>query len=285
MLSSLPWYARMAGKIVLARVPLGYRAWRRLSLFAHGDMASPEYAYSVFRRHFDAVAGAPSKPPQAVLELGPGDSVASALIARALGVERSYLVDSGDFATREMAVYRGLTRFLDHQGLHPVALDESSFEAMLSSLDSIYLTAGLESLATIPDDSVDLIFSQAVMEHVRLDQFDATTRELRRIVRSTGVISHQVDLRDHLGGGLNNLRFTPTLWESQFFARSGFYTNRIRFSEMLERFRLGGFDPTVVSMERWASVPTSRASLNERWASLPDEELTVLSFQVLLRPV
>src|SRR4051812_2539247 len=113
--SRVPWFVRLAGKAVLARVPLGYRAWRKLSLFAHGDMASPEYAYSVFRRHLDATQR-PSRPPSVVLELGPGDSVSSAIIARALGIDRTYLVDTGNFATREFPVYRQLVRFLQAQG-------------------------------------------------------------------------------------------------------------------------------------------------------------------------
>ena len=50
------------------------------------------------------------------------------------------------------------------------------------------------------------------------------------------MISHQIDLRDHLGGGLNNLRFSDSLWESNFFVKSGFYTNRISFDKMISIF-------------------------------------------------
>jgi len=44
--------------------------------------------------------------------------------------------------------------------------------------------------------------------------------------------SHRVDLRDHFGSALNNLRFSDKKWELDWIANSGFYTNRIRLQEM-----------------------------------------------------
>jgi hypothetical protein len=64
--------------------------------------------------------------------------------------------------------------------------------------------------------------------------------ECRRVLSDTGVASHSVDLKDHLEGGLNNLRFSEKLWESDFFVNSGFYTNRIQFYEMLNHFKEPG---------------------------------------------
>ncbi len=46
----LPWWGRIATKIVLARVPVGYRLWKRLHVFELGAMDKPTYAYGVFRR-------------------------------------------------------------------------------------------------------------------------------------------------------------------------------------------------------------------------------------------
>ena len=51
----LPWWGRIATKIVLARVPVSYRLWKRLHVFELGAMDKPTYAYGVFRKHFDAV--------------------------------------------------------------------------------------------------------------------------------------------------------------------------------------------------------------------------------------
>lgn len=96
--------------------------------------------------------------------------------------------------------------------------------------------------------SIDFIWSQAVLEHIRKSEFLDTMLELHRILRPNGVCSHVVDLKDHLGGALNNLRFSEKLWESNFMASSGFYTNRIRYSEMLDIFHQAGFSVEVVNV-------------------------------------
>ena len=50
----VPWRARIVGKIALSRLPAGYGMWRALSLFRHGAMDRPDYAYSVFSGHHRA---------------------------------------------------------------------------------------------------------------------------------------------------------------------------------------------------------------------------------------
>ena len=82
---------------------------------------------------------------------------------------------------------------------------------------------------------------------------------------------------------MNNLRFPEGLWESEFLARSGFYTNRIQHGEMLAIFREAGFEVEVTGVDRWERLPTPRPSLGRPFRDLPEEELNVLAFDVLLR--
>lgn len=102
--------------------------------------------------------------------------------------------------------------------------------AALESLNATYLNRGLESLKTVPDGAVDLVFSQAVLENVRLADFANLAIEMRRVLKPNGVASHEIDFRDHLQDALNNLRFPWRKWESEFMARSGSDTNRLRWS-------------------------------------------------------
>jgi len=129
-----------------------------------------------------------------------------------------------------------------------------------------------------------MIFSQSVLEHVRKRQFAETLRECRRILTPAGAFTNHVDLKDHLGGALNNLRFSEERWESPLFADSGFYTNRIRYSDMLSRFRDAGFDLEWTKTVTWQGLPTPRAKLASPFNSLGDDELKVSGFDVLLRP-
>ena len=278
--SGLPWWAKMAVKIVLARVPIQYQTWRRLGGFVHGTMDTPTYAYTVFNRHHGLAS-----PPAGftMLEFGPGDSAASALIARAFGAVAVWLVDVGDFATKDMEVYRQVAAALSAAG-YPLNVNLSNFDQMLASCNANYLTNGLEGLKSIPGDSVDFLWSQAVLEHVRKAKLPATFDQFRRILHANGSSTHRVDFKDHLGGGLNNLRFSERTWESRLMSRSGFYTNRVRLHELTTMMESAGFTVDVMDVERWEKLPILRKHLAPAFSGLTDEELLISSAMIRLRP-
>jgi|SRR5882762_5174898 len=279
-----PWYVRMAAKVVLSRIPVSYQAWRALRLFSHGEMAKSAYAYGVFRQHFDASTFPRKAGGFVALEIGPGDGLLSAVIAAACGAERCYLVDTGSYATTDVAPYQDVAQLLSGHGLAPPDLSAAHDLAdVLRRCNAAYLTGGLASLRELPSHSVDFAWSHAVLEHVRHREFAAGVRELRRILVSDGCVSHQVDLKDHLGGGLNNLRIPSRWWEAEWLARSGFYTNRIRLSEMMRVFAAAGFSVERLVTSRFATVPVRRASLAAEFRGISDEDLMVSGFHVVLR--
>jgi SAM-dependent methyltransferase len=279
----IPWWGKIATKIVLSRLPIQYEFWRKIGLFRHGEMAQPDYAYAVFKQHFDR---AKLEKGFVSLELGPGDSLFSAMIAWSLGASASYLVDSGEFARKDIQPYRDMADFLTHKGLPTPNIGNcQSLEEVLASCCTRYLTSGLSSLHTLPAQSVDFIWSHAVLEHIRRVEFLDTMKELRRIIRDRGICSHQVDLRDHLSYALNNLRFPEKIWENDFMAQSGFYTNRIQYPQMLELFQQAGFAVEVVNVNRWDRLPTPRSKLSKEFMHLSDEDLCVSGFCVLLKAI
>jgi hypothetical protein len=280
----IPWRAKLVAKLVLSRLPLQYGVWQRLSLFRHGAMDQPAYALEVFRRHYMRFRNVHGAEPFAALEIGPGDSAFSALIAYAHGASRCHLVDVAPFASRDLDGYRAMAEELKRGGLRvPPATAFSSFDELLVACNATYETDGIDSLRSLRDDSVDFAWSHAVLEHVRRAEMGPTLRELRRVQRPGGLSSHMIDLRDHFNWALNNLRFSDEFWESDLVAGAGFYTNRLRFTELLDMFEQAGFVPEVVEETRWEDVPTARSKLAPRFASLDDDELRVAAFDVVLR--
>lgn len=278
--SVVPWPAKIAAKIVLARLPVPHRVWKRLGIFEHSEFSAPDYVQVVLR-HYNMV-----RPiaPFTCLELGPGDTLASALVMAALGAERTYLVDVGEFADRDLATYHGVAQALRQQGFEvPELLEARNLEDVLNRCRAVYLTEGLASLRSLTSASVDFIWSHAVLEHVRRRDFGDVVAELRRIARPGSLSSHVVDLEDHLSRSLNSLRFPDRLWESNFFASSGFYTNRIRHRQMLEIFSHAGFAVVRDEPVQWDSLPVRRQALASAFRSLPDEDLLVSGFTALLR--
>lgn len=281
----IPWFLKIIMKIVFSRLPVGYDLWRRLNLFAHGEMHKPKYAFDVFQSHFDRSDFGRKNQSFVGLEIGPGDSLLSAMVATAHGASAYYLIDAGPYATRDLAVYHSMQKYLKTKKLNVPSLKKASdLSHILKIYNADYGTKGLSSLKDIPTASVDFIWSQAVLEHVRRGEFLDSMKELRRILRPDGVCSHRVDLKDHLGGALNNMRLPSELWEKNWMASSGFYTNRIRYSEMIDLFKQAGFVVEVVSANRWDKIPTSKKLMAKEFQALCDDDLVIKEFDVILRP-
>jgi len=247
-------------------------------------MDSADYALGVFDTHLsNALLDKHALQGKTILEIGPGDSIATAIIAHAYGA-RALLMDAGRFATDDVSSYQPLCDQLASRGLPaPDISSACSIDDILETCHSEYWTQGLSSWSSIPDESVDFVFSQAVLEHIHKHEFVQLQHECHRVMKPGAVASHRVDLRDHLGGALNNLRFSESWWESDFFIRSGFYTNRIQINEMLRMFASVGFDVDVLEARRWEALPTPRRKMDSAFAGIPEEELNVSGFDVLLR--
>lgn len=280
----MPWWLKIAAKLVLSRIPHSYQTFAKLGMFRHGAMQNSTYALDVFNTHFTRSEFPGKTSGYTCLELGVGDSIASAIIARTFGATKTYLVDSGRYATRDLATYQAMTQSLREQDLDIQDVDEeNSFAELLLSLGCEYLTEGLSSLREIPDNSVSFIWSQAVLEHIRIGEFDETLSELFRLAVPGAVLSHRIDYQDHLGGALDNHRIPSSFWEADWMARSGFYTNRISHQDMLHRFEAAGFSVEVLLTNRWDTIPTPRRKMASEFATLPDDELLVSGCDVLLR--
>lgn len=293
--SAVPWWLIIGAKIILSRLPIPYSFWKKFHVFEHGDMNLPERCLENFLKHagLAGVLDEKSTPPHLkkgkgdfnVLELGPGDSLSSLVVAKTLGASHTWLVDVGAFAKMDMAIYHEMLATLRQKGYDlPFTNEPNTIDELLKECGGEYVTEGLKSLAEIPSDSVNFSFSQVVLCVVLRKDFKELAAELFRVMKPNSVSHHRVDLKDFLGGALNNLRFSEATWEGDLFINSGFYSNRIRFREMIEIFEQAGFictaGPRIV---RWDKLPTPRDKLDPRFRELPDEDLLVSSFDVLLK--
>lgn len=249
----VPWYLKIPAKIFLSRLPVSPRTWQRLNLFRAGGMDQETYARGVFDKHL-AATGLFDLTGLTILELGPGNGLLTGKFAHDHGAAKTWLIDSSPIA--ELASFPNTT----------------------------YMSGGLASLATIPSASVDFLFSHAVLEHVRFREFIPLIAETRRIIKPGGVASHQIDFRDHLGGALNNLRFSQRQWESDFMASSGFYTNRIPWVNMKQIFEEQGFSAAVIKRNHWPELPTNQAKMAAPYSSMNADDLSTWDCHVVLRP-
>lgn len=274
----------MFAKIFLSRLPFNYDDWRKFGIFRHGSMDQAMYVRGVFNSHIFRAGISSAIHGKTIMELGPGDSICSALVASSLGA-KSILLDAGDFAVKDVNFYHRIVDDLNAMGLTPPDISRSkNLDDILAACNSTYLTNGLKDFSLIESGSIDLLFSQAVLEHILKNEFSPMMSESCRVLSKSGVASHRIDLRDHLDGGLNNLRFSDQLWESKFFSKSGFYTNRISCNEMLTLFERAGFRVDLIGFERWDELPIKRSNLDSMFLGRKDDELLIKGFDVILHP-
>jgi SAM-dependent methyltransferase len=280
----VPWYLKILIKIILSRLPLNYSFWQKIGLFRHGHMDKIDYIIKVFERHIDfAELDKNNLEGRHFIELGPGDSILSSLLAYSYGA-RLTLVDVGHFVKEDINFYKSICNELTKLNYKmPDISNCKNINDILEKVDSKYLTDGVNSLKTMPAESVDLIFSQAVLEHVRKKDFKDLAQEIKRILKKHGTSSHAIDLKDHLNYSLNNLRFTDKLWETEFFANSGFYTNRLSISDIIDVYKNIGFRINIMNKLTWDEIPLSRSKFAQQFKNRPLEDLLVSEFDLILK--
>lgn len=220
---------RQLAKGFAACVPGVYRAFSRAKT---GGTCSASYCYSVWLRHLvRAHLAGLSTCPETVAELGPGDSIGIGLAALVTGAARYYALDIVEFANASTNVavfdeivemvrcraeipgddeWPGIVPRLESYAFPSDILDDNRLTYALrqSRLDSIRssILAGAgdgfvqyqvpwNSGTVIRPHSVDMILTQAVLEHV--DDLAWTYECLHRWLKRDGFMSNTIDFGSH----------------------------------------------------------------------------------------
>jgi len=207
---------------------------KKLATKRTGGTDSARYCYSVLLRHLlIAYENGLSVQPQIVAEIGPGDSLGIGLAALIAGAEKYYAFDVFKYAQyeRNARIFDELLALFEKKENIP---DETEFPQLKPRLQSYgfpahILTAprlteclknerikairkslkgigaGEETLiqyivpwydsAVIAEASVDMVFSQAVLEHV--DDLEKAYEKQHHWLKPNGFVSHQIDFKCH----------------------------------------------------------------------------------------
>ena len=269
------WRLKILIKVILSRLPINYSTWKRFNIFKHGEMESFDYSKQIFEGHFKDMSKLNLIPNPSILEVGPGDSLFSMIFSRKYSNNLFYFLDVGDFANKDVHLYKDLIKKLINEGyLEKFDINEDfSFDELLNFSNAKYMTSGINDLKKLDNDSIDYIFSHSVLEHVRLSEIDQLISQMYRVIKPGGIISHNINYKDHLNESLNNLRFSSKTWESDLFANSGFYTNRIPAIKMHSMFKNVGFKILRENFGKWDKLPIPRQKISDEFKAFSDEEL------------
>jgi SAM-dependent methyltransferase len=284
-----------------------------------GGTNSPRYCYSVWLRHLMMAAAAGlDTDPQTIAELGPGDSIGAGLAGLLCGAERYSALDvvqhanpvsnvvifdelvellrsradipgGGEFPDvgPRLGDYRFPARILTEarlqRALHPNRVARLRDAVLGEDPGGLigYRVPWLDA-SVIERGSQDVVFSQAVLEHV--DALPQAYRAMRDWLKPGGYVSHQIDFKCHdladtwdghwrYGDLRWNLLRGPAVW----------FINRQPYSEHVRLLRETGF--RVLAEQPVTRKPSfERRSLARRFREMPEADRSISGAYVLARP-
>lgn len=127
----------------------------------------------------------------------------------------------------------------------------------------------------------DLIFSQAVLEHV--DDLPLTYAMCNKWLKPGGLMSHTIDFKCH---GVSNewnghWTYSPFLWRV-LLGRRAYFINRMPLSYHLKQLDMQGFDIILLEKFHQPSIVT-RDDLAKEFLSLTEEDLQTSGVYILAK--
>ncbi len=198
------------------------------------------YSLDQFEDFCQKIGGVSNILDKNILELGPGGSIGFGLLCIKNGAKKYYAIDNGTHAFISKKQMKSYRKLLDNDTELIKQLFVQREEKYCYNDSKIkFIEIDQKSKYSLPDNSVDFIYSCAVLEHVH--DLDLCFLEMTRVLKTGGTMNHQVDLRDHIFFQ-NSLWFLKIkeYWFKKFFEKTGEYVNRKRVSYYLELIKKNG---------------------------------------------
>jgi SAM-dependent methyltransferase len=280
----VPWWLKLGLKLGLAAVGLHGGRARAMGLARPSYGMQDPVSILAPQGWLERAEGVIGRRPQTMLEIGPGGMTIRAPVLAGLGLERSWLVDVADNGPQDPGPFLAAASVARSHGIAaPDLTGCGDRAAILARCNTTLLIGGPNVLSAIPDGSIDLVVSIAMLEHVRRDLLAPLLAQLRRVTAPDGMGLHAIDFQDHLGGGLQHLRFSDAFWASPLVGRAGVYVNRLGLSAMVARFDRAGFEVEVPDAMVWQQRPAGPVKPHPE-AMRPAADDMVARAMLLVRP-
>jgi len=259
--------------------------------------------------------------PKVIAELGPGDSLGIGLAALVSGAEKYYALDVVEYADTSVNLdileelialfakkepipgeqefplarpllpsyefpHKILTQDRLQQSLAPERI-QSIKEALVKAGDSnksaieIHYVVPWYDSVLIKQQSLDMIFSQAVLEHV--DNLAQTYATFHRWLKTDGFMSHQIDFGcHHLAKKWNgHWAYSDFTWKLVKGKRS-YLLNREPYSTHKRLLEQAGFT-IVCEVKTSDHSGLAKEQLRPRFRRMSEEDLTTRTVHILAR--
>jgi len=279
---------------------------------------SARYCYSVWMRHLIKIHAYYRSPSKGLtVELGPGDSLGIGLAALLSGAEKYFAVDVVQHANTEwnMKVLRELIKLFENRAPIPnnqefpeikPHIDDFDFPAKILNDDCMKMNLDpnrlqsiadsvcgkrqtesfiryfdpLAALAEIEPGSMDIVFSQAVLEHV--EELSNIYRVSQIWLKPRGLMSHQIDFRSHGTSRQWNGHWAyPDLLWRLIRGKRPYLLNREPCNTHLCLLAENGFKNTQLRRDHTILLVSSQPQLAARFRNISQKDIMTAGIYVL----
>lgn len=244
-----------------------------------GGTYSSRYCYAVWFRHLISIYNKTNiRKFDTIAEIGPGDSIGVGLLALILGVKKYYAFDVVKFANikKNLKIFYELVDLLRQRENIPDQKEFPKVNPFLMNYDlpyHIYTNEFIEKCLSkeriqkieysiknqnkndsqifyyndkdiynnkVNKNSIDLIFSQATMEHI--DDISNQYRSMNNLLKPEGLISNSIDFRSHgyAPSWDKHWEFSDLYWKL-LRGKRPYLINRLPLSEHLKLMEMYNF--------------------------------------------
>lgn len=275
-----------------------------------GGTNSARYCYSVWMRHLVLLkkSSVLQNMPKTVAELGPGDSLGMGLCALLSGAKKYFSFDVVKYANTEknLKIFEELIELFKKKTPIPndeefprikpklnsysfpneiltddflnECLNETRLDQIRESIKSpdsensiITYQVPWNDSSIVRDNSVDMIFSQATLEHI--DEIENAYATMYKWLKHEGFMTHQIDLKCHGTASEWNGHWTYSeFWWKMIRGKRQWLLNRLPCSQHIGLLDKNDFHVVCLKKVKTPSK-INRKSLDVKFKNISDEDL------------
>lgn len=166
----------------------------------------------------------------------------------------------------------------------------TAIQELLQSARIEYLAPADAAQTGLPSSSIDVVYSNSVLEHLPVDTLRAIMRESRRILKPSGLCMHSANCGDHYAyfdrkiTAINYLKYSSKQW--RLWNNSLLFQNRLRPQDFLEIAEQEGFSIILAKFKPKQELlqAISKMKIAPEFCQYPLDQLACTSIDFVGRP-
>ena len=236
----IKFYLFLSFKIIAYSLPIKY-SFRKNFFGRNGRMDNINYCKKVFKKH--VIDLKVSNESENLLEIGPGDSCYTIILALKNKFKHITLIDKNTDEIINSIKNLSLMNLKVKSNFSSDNLTKLIVNGEKKLIEVKIIKEDFKSIPEPLETKYDLIFSNAVLQHMDRNQINNLLEFCKKISNPNCIYSHQIRFTDHITGkkqSFEHYNCPKIIWDSNIFKKFPFWTNRIYLEEYIKIFKSFG---------------------------------------------